>query len=223
MYRSILDTIVRRLLASSWRVPILKELLRVQSFFERWISTFAVENGMHPKHRLTKYHEFFINNLNSADHVLDIGCGYGDVAFDAAQVAASVTGIDFDEASIAEARRRYQAANLTFLVGDAVTHQFNQSFSVIIMSNVLEHIDNRVGLLQKIKALAPKLLLRVPMLDRDWLPLLKQELGLDYRLDPTHRIEYTEAIFRQELANAGYTIKHLHVRFGEMYCVATAA
>jgi 2-polyprenyl-3-methyl-5-hydroxy-6-metoxy-1,4-benzoquinol methylase len=216
-----LDAAVRAALKSRWRIPILRHLLRLDSTVKRWVSTFAMEGDLHPKHRLIKYHDFFISNVSPGDRVLDIGCGNGLVAYKVADHAAHVTGIDFDTAGIAQAKRTYQRSNIDFLVGDATTYEFNDDFDVIIMSNVLEHIDDRVALLKKIARLAPKVLLRVPMIDRDWLPLLKQEMGIDYRLDSTHTIEYTEEIFRQELQQAGYTIQHLHVRFGEIYCVAT--
>ena len=40
----------------------------------------AFGNGIHPKHELTKYHDFFIDNIQNGENVLDIGCGYGAVA-----------------------------------------------------------------------------------------------------------------------------------------------
>lgn len=40
----------------------------------------AYGNGEHPKHRLTKYHEFFTNRIQDGQRILDVGCGYGAVA-----------------------------------------------------------------------------------------------------------------------------------------------
>jgi hypothetical protein len=44
---------------------LLKIALRVHSFSYKLISYLAIkyENGLHPKHRLIGYHDFFINNL----------------------------------------------------------------------------------------------------------------------------------------------------------------
>jgi len=221
MYKYLLNTAVVRLLASRWRVPVLKKLLRLHSLVERWVSTFAVESGVHVKHRLMKYHQFFVDNVGATDCVLDIGCGAGHVAYTVAQKAKQVVGIDIDRNYLAPSVHYAAQTNLTFIQGDATVYNFQQEFDVIILSNVLEHIDDRVALLQKIKKLAPKILIRVPMLNRDWLPLLKRELGLEYRLDPTHTIEYTEPEFRDELEQAGLTCTELFIRFGEIYCVAT--
>jgi len=53
----------------------------------------------------------------------------------------------------------------------------------------LEHIENRIEFLNKIKNLAPKILIRVPMINRDWITLYKKELGMEWRLDKTHYID----------------------------------
>jgi hypothetical protein len=87
------------------------------------------------------------------------------------------------------------------------------------MSNVLEHIDDRVNFLKSIRPLARKFLFRVPMIDREWVTLLKQELGLDYRLDTTHFTEYTFAQFKSEFEEAGYEVRSHSVQFGEIWAI----
>lgn len=199
----------------------LKLALKLHSFSYKLISYLAIknENGLHPKHRLIGYHEFFTKNINSNDRVLDIGCGNGSLAKDVAKYAKSVTGIDIDEKLIAKAKRKNPAPNLEYKVGD-VTHDLsNEKFDVIIMSNVLEHIDERVQFLKSIKPLANKFLFRVPMIDREWVTLYKKELGLDYRLDTTHFTEYTFAQFKSEFEQAGYRIDNHSVQFGEIWAV----
>lgn len=63
-------------------------------------------------------------------------------------------------------------------------------------------------------------LIRVPMLDRDWVTLYKKELGLEYRLDVTHFVEYTLNSFAKELEDAGLKMESYRVRYGEIYAVA---
>lgn len=217
---SIIEPVALGLRRAPLRQPILKILLRHDNFLRRWISFFSLEKGLHPKHRLTSYHAFFTDNTSPSDTVLDIGCGGGHLAYDVAQTAKQVIGIDISRHYLAASQRYTNQSNLSFVHGDVTTYQFQTNFNVVILSNVLEHIADRVGLLKKIKPLAPKLLIRVPMIDRDWLVLLKQELGVEHRLDPTHTIEYTESIFRRELAQANLVVKQLAIRFGEIYCVA---
>jgi hypothetical protein len=58
------------------------------------------------------------------------------------------------------------------------------------------------------------------MITRDWKVLYKKEIGLDYRLDDTHFIEYTQDELLGELTRTNYRISSLTVRFGEFWVVA---
>jgi len=60
------------------------------------------------------------------------------------------------------------------------------------------------------------------MINRDWLTYYKKEMGIEYRLDPTHRIEYTMESLREELEKAGLSIEKVSVQFGEIWAVARA-
>ena len=204
---------------------LLKLALKLHSFSYKLISYLAIKNehGLHPKHRLIGYHEFFTRNVRENDRVLDIGCGNGSLAKDVANHAKSVTGIDIDEQLIAKAKRKNPAPNLEYRVGDVTRDLSNEKFDVIIMSNVLEHIDERVSFLKSIKPLANKFLFRVPMIDREWVTLYKKELGLDWRLDTTHFTEYTFAQFENEFEQAGYKIENHSVQFGEIWAVIRRA
>lgn len=82
-------------------------LLMVDSVVSKLINRLAIpyDGGVHVKHRLMRYHEFFVNRVASGERVLDIGCGYGAVAYSlAARAGALVTGIDLNEANVAKAR-----------------------------------------------------------------------------------------------------------------------
>ncbi len=195
--------------------------LKLHSFSYKLISFLAikVEGGEHPKHRLIGYHEFFTRNVSQNDRVLDIGCGSGSLAKDVAASAKSVLGIDIEEKNIEKAKRKASAPNLEYRVADATKDLSNEKFDIIIMSNVLEHIDDRVNFLKSIRPLADKFLFRVPMIDREWVTLYKKELGLDHRLDTTHFTEYTFAQFKNEFEQAGYRIDHHTVQFGEIWAV----
>jgi 2-polyprenyl-3-methyl-5-hydroxy-6-metoxy-1,4-benzoquinol methylase len=181
----------------------------------------AVEygDGVHTKHRHMKYHDFFVNRITNEDHVMDIGCGIGVVAYDVAQVAAQVVGMDFNETSIRFACERYHRDNLEFRVGDALKTLPDETFSVVILSNVLEHLPGRPQFLRRVQeTLKPKrILIRVPIFERDWRVPLKKELGVEWRLDPTHVTEYTLESFTEEMREANLHIAHLEVRWGEIW------
>lgn len=199
---------------------LLKLALKLHSFSYKLISHLAIKyEGLHPKHRLIGYHDFFTKNIGGGDKVLDIGCGNGALARDIASVAKSVLAVDIDAKLIEKARRKNPAPNLEYRACDATKDLSNEKFDVIVMSNVLEHIEHRVEFLKSIKPLAKKFLFRVPMMDREWVALYKKELGLDYRLDTTHFTEYTFAQFKNEFEAAGFRIESHTVQFGEIWAV----
>lgn len=200
---------------------LLKLALKLHSFSYKLISFLAIkyEGGLHPKHRLIGFHEFFADNVGPEDTVLDIGCGNGALVYDVAKKAKKVTGVEIEANLVEKARRTHSAANIEYRIADATKDLSNEKFDVIIMSNVLEHIDDRVNFLMSIRPLADKFLFRVPMIDREWVTLYKKELGLDHRLDTTHFTEFTFAQFQDEFAQAGYKIENHSVQFGEIWAV----
>ena len=182
-------------------------------------SAVRLNNGIHPKHEIMNYHKFFVDNVSEGNTVLDVGCGNGFLAYDVAKKAKRVVGIDINKKNIEFAKKHYKRGNLEFIVGDATKYQFNESFDVIILSNVLEHIENRVEFLKKLRNVAPKFLIRVPLITRSWLPVYLKELGYEYRLDKTHYIEYTEEEFFEEMEKAGLEVESYYVKWGELYAV----
>src|SRR6185295_16290276 len=63
------------------------------------------EGGMHPKHRLMRYHDFFVSRIGAGDRVIDLGCGNGALAASiAAKCGAAVVGMDWSEKNLARAR-----------------------------------------------------------------------------------------------------------------------
>ncbi|MBA7469900.1 Ubiquinone biosynthesis O-methyltransferase, mitochondrial [subsurface metagenome] len=200
----------------------LKMVLRAHSFtyqLASYLSHKVEEDALHPKHRIMNYHKFFVDNVSENDTVLDIGCGNGALTYDVAKKAKKVVGIDLNERNIEIARNRFSLENIEYIHGDAVTSLRDERFDVIILSNVLEHIPKRVEFLICLKKRASKFLIRVPMFNRSWIDVYKKELGLEYRLDKTHFIEYTFETFNEEMAKAGLTVLGYSIQFGEIWTV----
>ncbi|MBI5114993.1 class I SAM-dependent methyltransferase [Candidatus Poribacteria bacterium] len=207
-------------------IPIMKSLLSLDNELYKAISVGACkyDNGIHPKHRLMKYHEFFCKNVGTEDTVLDIGCGNGFLTSDVAKCTSGrVVGIDMNRGNIDFAKKHYHADNIEYIYGDVNTDIKPGHFDIVILSNVLEHLSNRVGFLRQVreKVSPSEFLLRVPMYEREWMVPLKQELGIDYLLDATHEIEYTQEQFFEELKAAGLVPEAWEIRWGEIWCCAT--
>ncbi|MFX0204605.1 MAG: class I SAM-dependent methyltransferase [Candidatus Hodarchaeota archaeon] len=198
-----------------------KIALSLHNLSYRLSTKFAIkaEGGLHPKHRIMNYHKFFLDKVNEGDEVLDIGCGNGALAFDLAQKAKLVVGIDVNKENIQVARSKYGLENIQYTVGDATKDLDDEKFDVIVLSNVLEHLENREGSLDKIKKLSPKTLIRVPMMNRDWITLYKREKGIQSRLGQTHLTELTLESYKKELRKAGFNLERYLVHFREIWAV----
>lgn len=195
--------------------------LDVRLYHHHGMAASRYGSGTHTKHRHTGYHEFFVERIPEGSTVVDIGCGKGELAHDvASRCGASVTGIDLVEKNIATASERHSHPDLTYTVGDATQDLPRGQFDTVILSNVLEHIEHRPEFLKKIRdALSPsRWLIRVPLFERDWRVPLKKELGVDWRLDPTHFTEYTVESFRAEMDEIGLEIVELQIHWGEIWC-----
>ena len=72
-----------------------KFTLKLHNLSYKLSARFAVkaENGLHPKYRLMNYHQFFVDNVNEGDNVLDIGCGNGALTFDLAKKPKKLLGL----------------------------------------------------------------------------------------------------------------------------------
>lgn len=180
--------------------------------------------GIHTKHRHTNYHQFFIKNLKPGERALDVGSGNGFLAYDVVTSVKNirVVGIELNKSNIKFACEHYQHPNLVFIHGDVLKNIPEEKFDVVILSNVLEHIEYRVDLLKKLTKLThPKrLLIRVPQYDRDWRVPLKDELGVGSRLNKTHFIEYIKEKLLEELSLANLRPTHMEFRWGEIWSIA---
>ncbi|OQX53418.1 MAG: hypothetical protein B5M53_06965 [Candidatus Cloacimonas sp. 4484_209] len=64
------------------------------------LSTALEPDGLHPKHRLMKYHDWFLSHIDREWTVLDVGCGNGALTYDLAGKAKRVIGIDINSNNI---------------------------------------------------------------------------------------------------------------------------
>lgn len=216
----ILNKVVAKLL--------IRPVLKLHSFTYEFAGKLAIElnNGVHPKHEIMKYKEWFVNNIQDDWVILDVGCNTGMMPEVMSAKASFVYGIEINCKNIEEAKRERQKENLEFICADATTYDYlnNKKIDCVTLSNVLEHIESRIDFLKKLEENVnwkdkKRFLIRVPMIDREWIAIYKKQLGVEYRLDPTHFTEYTFEQFKEELSKADIVISNYHICWGEIYAV----
>jgi len=201
----------------------LKNLFGLEQALELAINERAMAYGgaEHPKHRLTRYHDFFVERVPDGARVLDVGCGYGAVARSVAiaRPQARVLGVEIDAGRLAQAKAADNPPNLSFAAADATRALPPGPWDVVMLSNVLEHLEARIAFLRDLVATArpQRVLIRVPLFERDWKMALRREVGANYMSDPEHFIEHTLAEFEVETAEAGLRIEAQSTLWGEIW------
>ena len=201
----------------------LRRLFKIHDRLE-WVTNeraLAYGCGEHPKHWLIRYHNFFIEHINDGESVLDVGCGYGAVSrsIALARPNSRVTGIDWSSERLRQAKASIVPKNLSFIEGDARSLGANLKFDVVVLSNVLEHIVERVEFLIALQKAtnASHFLIRVPLFERDWKMGLRESLGVDFRSDDDHKIEHKLSEFLAEIAEAGMLVIECNTLWGEIW------
>lgn len=225
LWRAVFRFWLSALAANPDRRRAVRELLTTYDdvYGELDQAAIAYDGGVHVKHRLTRYHDFFVERVQSGERVLDVGSGKGELAHDlVTRAGVTVVGVDHDPSHLAFARSRFADERLEFRDGDALERLPEGHFDVVVLSNVLEHLEPRVEFLRKLVASATpsRLLFRVPVYARDWTVPLKEEVGLSPFWDPDHEVEYDPESFRAELEAAGLQVTELELNWGEIWAVA---
>jgi SAM-dependent methyltransferase len=185
----------------------------------------AYDRGVHAKHRLMRYHDFFVERIRPGERVLDVGCGKGELAHDiAVRAGATVVAVDASPWMLEFARERFAHPRVSYVQADASGFVPEDPVDVAVLSNVLEHIGPREQVLRALheRAGARRLLVRVPVGDRDWTVPLRRELGLPHFSDPEHKLEYDPELLRVELEAAGWRMGEPILRWGEIWVEASA-
>ena len=122
------------------------------------------ENDFSMLNHLPLYKKYVSNE----SRVLDIGCGGGPMSLYFANQGAYVKGIDLSEKAIAEnlkTKDHFGLKNLEFACEDFMDFEDVNTYDVILLTEVLEHIPDDKGSLLKINTLLKEkgyLLMSVP-------------------------------------------------------------
>ena len=105
------------------------------------------------RHRMT-YILDQINNRNIKNlKILDVGCGGGIICEPLARLGAKVTGIDFVPNNIKAAKihSKKNKLKINYIYKDIEKSKLDEKFDIILMFEVLEHLDNWKKTIKNIK------------------------------------------------------------------------
>ncbi len=95
-----------------------------------------------------------INNRNIRNlKILDVGCGGGIICEPLARLGAKVTGIDFAPNNIIAAKihSKKNKLKINYINKDIEKSELDEKFDIILMFEVLEHLDNWKKTIKNIK------------------------------------------------------------------------
>ncbi len=166
---------------------------------------------IHPKHLFDEQRSDYLHGLFCPGlSFLDLGSGVGTDCLLAAEKGAALSvGVEGSRESILTAVNRAKQAeqSVFFLPIDLEQGELpfkDHCFDLVNFSNVLEHLNNRKGILSELKRVKKKdslAVLSVPNSETTWKKKLERA-GLDSRDDPDHKIEYSRESLLEELQAA---------------------
>lgn len=153
-----------------------------------------------------KYAKELINNNLKGSIILDAGCTIGDFSLFLASRGASVIGIDIvNKMEHADSLAKECNLNIEFKTADLFKIKYENYFDGIIALDLLEHIKNDKGLLDKLNLMAKEgsyLITSVPSIFR--------RLNLTHEKAVGHvREGYSISTFRKLLEETGFEIEEI--------------
>ena len=148
----------------------------------------------------------------SGKHILDAGCGTGELSCFFSENGAHVTGIDFSESSLEYAEKLAYSKGLTsermtFICGSLLSYEFSKKYDVVFTHMVLHHTaDPKSAFLNMARALKPggEIIFRVFTFWDRMAPLQKSPLWKLWvvRLlggkSAQRRVDFAEKLFYKE-------------------------
>lgn len=171
-------------------------------------------------------HTQIVRKIPQYANVLELGCAYGDMARVLKhQLNCRVIGIEQNREAAEYAE---QSCDYVFIENLDDPHSLDalqyEAFDIISLVDVLEHLNNPLGLLKRLKPLLletdGRLLLSVPNVAHASVRLELLSGSFDYEdagiLDHTHMRFYTADSIQSLLREAGYTIHEMDYTWHEL-------
>lgn len=202
----------------------LKLFLNLEWIFERLSHEQSFKYYSYMEHPVRQYSkEFILDNIKSTDVVLDLGCNLGEITSLIAEKAKTVIGIDYNKKSIEIAKQRHESPNLTFYTIEALEFLRKNSikFNVLILSHILEHLDNPKAFLSDFKDHFELIYIELPDFDRNYLNHYRQKMNLSLIYsDDDHITEFDRIELNNLLQECNIEVFKAEYKYGvqKLWC-----
>jgi len=97
--------------------------------------------------------------------VLDVGCGDGGIVAALVDAGVLTAGLDLPEV-VAVAQKRHP--HLVFFGADVAKVEFFESIDTVLLMDIIEHVEDDLGLLRRLQEIAPRVIITTPSHDYKW-------------------------------------------------------
>lgn len=206
--RNLLASVVNRLhhlIPSKMRLGIMLDLAAVTN-------RLALEDAAAAGLDIWTENPFLQRHIRPSDRVLEIGCSAGRVLSTVA--AKERVGVDYNREAIELGRKEHP--DLTLIAGEARDYLSTaKPFDVLILSHVLEHIDDPEHFLASLKGRFERIYIEVP--DFEWNPLngVRRAKGRDLiYMDGDHIAEFDRDELKDIFRSVGFEVIDSEFRWG---------
>lgn len=123
---------------------------------------------------------FLAKFLRPEHKVLDLGCARGEITKRIAAYVEEVKAIDYNKSLLEIANNLNKSDNIEFIFGEA--HEFlkdnKTNFDVLILSHILEHIDEPNKFIATYKNFFSYIYIEVPDFEKSFSNIYREDLGM---------------------------------------------
>lgn len=163
--------------------------------------------------------DILVSFITPSASVLDIGCGKGYIIKRILHRTSNIVGIDYNMDSIAMAKAAVGIPGVSFICED-IDHYLQKNqvyFDYLILSHVLEHMDEPDKFLKRIRAIGKYCYIEVPDFESNYLNVYRQAVNTDLMYsDADHVSEFDRNELQKIIEESGWKIVRCEFRFGVM-------
>lgn len=146
------------------------------------------------KHPLREKAMLFLSQyLKKEYNVLDLGCARGEVTRRVSEHVNKVKALDYNQIHIDVAKEKNQRDNIEYICGEALDFLKNNDtkFDVLILSHILEHLDDPDEFLSMYKGYFDYIYIELPDFEKSYSNIYRQELNMSLNFtDGDHISEF---------------------------------